>query len=161
MCTAALAAIPRDYCPAKPGNKKLYIANIGDVSAIPAVGAGTRTITTDITMVATKLFYLWEFARTACKHTENSQGNGLVEGNIEVFLSKDDDAKRAQMADMDGKHFHVLVEDGNGTIKLCEEAQFTFDFDSGQNVNDPSGFTGKFAYSEEPAKIYTGTIVTS
>lgn len=160
-CSVTLAAIAKHCGNNIPGGKSLYIINQDDITAIPAVDVGTRTISTDFTLEVGAFWSEQKFVKSALIHTETGLGNGLFDGALNCEFQKDDDAKRRLFQDLNGHYVSLLYADGNGLVKFIPEALCTPDFTTGQAGQDKNAWTAKFTYQDESAKIYTGAIPTS
>ena len=156
MCTVNLNPVAKVCGSNIPGNKTLWVANTADVVDIPAATA--KVISTDLTMEVGAVFNKFEFEPRACRHLEPENEGGSVDGTIDCFFAKDDTAKRGQFDEMSGGTFVVIVEDGNGLVKLVEECEMKADFDSGESGTDKNGYQVQFYWTGKRADIYQGTI---
>lgn len=97
---------------------KMWIAYEEDIDTIPAPTADTFDIATDITMVATKVFYLWDISRLEQKfdvNTEGDEDSNTKAIDLEVFIRALTSAKsRILSTNSNGCQLIVIVEDKNG-----------------------------------------------
>ena len=156
MCTVTLNPVAKVCGPNAPGNKTVWVANREDIADIPT--AVDSVISTDLTMEVGATFKKFVFERNSCRHLEPTNDGGSVDGTVTCFFGHDDIAKRGQFNNMRNGLFTLIVEDGNGLVKIVEEAEIKPDFDSGESGSDKNGYTVQFYWTGQPADIYQGII---
>lgn len=173
MSTVDLSALPAN-CGAgnAPGLVALYVAKAEDVASIPAPGAGTHTVDTDITMEATKLFYKWEFSPGTGKVTMPLEGeiDNKSFGVVAAFqLAKERDEVLYEFAQNVSTPLIAIAETNNGNFFLIGDlkrpAYFNLaDYDGGAKGGDPNMMNCEIKQAlngPQPALLYTGTITLS
>ena len=119
MCVVTLAQIAEACGANVPGAKRVHVINHAEVTTVPAADANTKTISTDLTLAATKFFSEFIFAKDGAQHTEESNLNGSVNGRLEMIFPKDDDPKRYMFEQMQGGgKFAVVYVDGKWPSKV-------------------------------------------
>ena len=116
-CTCNLAAIDRNCARNAPGLKtQLYIACVDDIDSI---GAATNHVVSTITMVATKLFYIWNIIRTDNNLVSEPQENGGYNTTLTGFISKQEAAKHNILAQLSSDENYIVVSvDQNGLQEI-------------------------------------------
>ena len=162
MCIVALAPIAQICGANVPGAKRVHVINHAEVETVPAADANSKTISADLTLVATKFFNEFIFAKDGAEHTEESNTNGSVNGRLEMDFPKDDDTKRYMFEQMQGGgKFAVAYVDGNGLQKYIRECYFEWNYKTGRSGDDVNGYIAAFTYTDVPAFIYTGAVLTA
>ncbi|WP_289030827.1 hypothetical protein [uncultured Algoriphagus sp.] len=156
MCTVTLTPVAKVCGNNSPGNKTLWVINNADLVDVPAPTAGV--ITTDLTLEVGTTWSKFVFERNSCRHAEPQNDGGSVDGTIDCFFGHDDSAKRHQFEQMRNGLYSVVIEDGNGLVKLVEECEFKADFDSGESGSDRNGYQVQFYWTGDSAVIYEGAI---
>lgn len=117
-----LAAISR-FC----GQHGLGLSNAvelieaGDVTSIAAPDADTHTVSTDVTLDATKFFYQWLIGDTEAEFTSTaigSKGNQTFQNTLTFFLPLSRDAVTYVMNGMINGQFIIRFGDKNGGKRL-------------------------------------------
>lgn len=154
-----------------PGLTDIYYALQDEVSAIPAVDAGTNQVSTDLTMVATKFFKKLEFSDESGIMREGAQGE--IDGKsffqeIEAFVPKIRDAVHVALKNAINAKMILIVVDDNANQWIIGDLQKparlqTADGETGAGGTDRNGIPFVFRVNSisHPPYLYTGTITTS
>lgn len=112
-CTCNLAAIDRECGRNAPGLKtQLYLACVDDISAI---GAATAHVVSTITMVSTKLFYIFNILRKDNELTSEPNEDGGYTTTCKGFISKQAAAKANILTQLASEENYIgVVVDQNG-----------------------------------------------
>jgi hypothetical protein len=95
----------------------LSVIGADDVSVIAAPTA--HSISTDFTMVATKVWFKWNFAREDNSYTsERDPETGLWKTEVKIFIPKLLSATTNILNGMNGDNYLVVVKDLNGKNRL-------------------------------------------
>lgn len=116
-CVCNLATISKNCARNAPGLKtQFYVACVDDISAI---GAATNHVVATITMVATKLFYVWNVIRADNNLVSEPQENGGYNTTLTAFISKQEAAKHNVLTSLSTDENYVLVTvDQNGLKEI-------------------------------------------
>ena len=116
-CTCNLATIDKNCTRNAPGLKtQFYVACVDDISAI---GAATNHVVATITMVATKLFYIWNIIRQDNNLVSEPQENGGYNTTLTGFISKQEAAKHNILTSLSTDENYVIVTvDQNGMKEI-------------------------------------------
>ena len=123
-----------------PGLVEAYWALLQDVSTIPAPDPDTNTISSDITMAATKTFFTVGFSRNKGEFRYDIQGEIDARSwfhEIELFLAKQRDSVVHQLFNVTNADLIFIVKDKNGQQWLLG------DLENPMNLNTAPGTTGK------------------
>ena len=125
-CAQTLSGLVHDCAANMGGIKAVYLANKADVDSV--------TITSDkvtaITMVSTKTFKKYEFARRTGSLSSNWQvnaenGTKFVQTDLLLVFNRMETTKRVEIAAMAAGELVAIVEDNNGVyhyLGLPEES---------------------------------------
>lgn len=103
----------------------IEIIEAGDVTSIAAPDAGTHTVSTDITLDATKFFYQWRIGDTEAEFTATaagSKGNQTFQNTLTVFLPLSRDAVSVVINGMLNGEFVIRFGDKNGGKRILGTA---------------------------------------
>lgn len=151
---------------------EFYTIPVEDVTTIPAVGAGTQTITTDLTLAVGKFWKRHKFKAQTSSLKSDPEGDDGTGGYKVVYsaqLEKYRDVLLEALRTHKGQDLLVAAVDANGTTvlmgTLLRPMRLTKDsFDSGtKNADRPMftlEFTSQIAQPTHPP-IYTGDLPTS
>jgi len=164
----ALGAITK-HCGAvaKFTPNSLYIAEAADIESIPAPGAGTKTITTDIVMDATKFFFQWVTVQTGAvlsREPVGTKGTQSFKNTVTFYLPVLRSVVLEELDNVLNDQFVLIVPDSEGVLWLCGTAYSPAMVSEGgiQAVMDgeQNGTTITFEWYG-PLYIYQGAITTS
>jgi len=99
----------------------IEIIEAGDVTSIAAADAGTHSVSTDVTLDATKFFYQWLIGDTEAEFTSTaigSKGNQTFQNTLTIFLPLARDAVSYVMNGMINGEFLIRFGDKNGGKRL-------------------------------------------
>lgn len=128
-CTCTVATIEQ-FCGGvnAPGlDRMLSITCEDELLAIPAPGAGTHTISTDITyrapdagppVIVAGKFYKWFFSKDNSSWSSERDDNGLWNTEVKIFIPKLQATTTYTLNGMTGENQVALVPDRNGEIRL-------------------------------------------
>jgi hypothetical protein len=138
----------------------LSVVGADDITTIAAATA--HVISTDFTMVATKVFFKWNFAKEDNSYTsERDPETGLWKTEVKIFVPKLQATTTNILNGMNGDNYIVVVKDLNGKNRLigaldngCRVAvkeqtspkngyEITISWES---ANAPYFYTGAIAY---------------
>jgi hypothetical protein len=143
----------------------LYIANKDDVATIPAAGAGTHLVSTNMTMESTKKFYKWEFSKI--DHDLQITSEGDQDANtfksVLTFLVPKVTAANTYILGLSatGCEYIVIVEDKNGNKRIIGDLVDGAILKVNEKVKDKNGYECTLEWeSALPPLFYTGTITT-
>lgn len=172
MACTPIIDIPEADCGSNAGgNLKLYAVPVSEVTSVPAPGASSMTIGTDITLDILsggwrEIGHIGETAKwTSTRQGDVNSGSYLHSAMFNA--SKYDNGKAYALSLLEGQKLLLLVEDANGTVVLLGSLKRPMmlsknDFDTGQKATDIAQFIvefkGKYPFLTHPY-IYTGTIV--
>lgn len=114
-CTCNLATIDRNCARNAPGLKtQIYVACVDDISSI---GAATNHVVSTITMVSTKLFYIWNIVRKEndLKSTPQEDGGYNTEGTF--FISKQEAAKHNILTKLSADENYIVITEDQNDLK--------------------------------------------
>jgi len=116
-CTCNLATIDKNCARNAPGLKtQFYVACVDDISSI---GAATNHVVSTITMVSTKLFYLWNIIRQDNNLVSEPQENGGYNTTLTGFISKQEAAKHNVLTALStDENYIVVTQDQNGLKEI-------------------------------------------
>lgn len=164
---STLAAIAR-ACGA--GNAKglkgtIYIANKTDIDTIPAAGAGTHVVSSNITMESGKVFYAWDISKI--EHDLQIVSEGDADANsfktTLTFLIPKISPTNTYIVGLSatGCEFVVIVEDANGNKRILGNLVDGCNLKVNENVKEKNGYNCTIEWeSALPPLFYTGTIST-
>jgi len=142
----------------------IYIAKVEDVATIPDAGAGTHTVSTNITMDGTEVFHSWPISKEVDKNTYESNSEGDRDSNnfvttLNAFIAKLDATKTYILAtSSNGCEYIVLFEDKNGLVRIIGELEDGCTLKVNEKSAD-AGYEVEIRWdSALPPLYYTGTI---
>jgi len=162
---STLAAIAR-ACGA--GNAKglkgnVYVANKEDITTIPAAGAGTHVVSTNLTMASLKVFFTWAISKI--DHDLQIVSEGDQDANsfktTLTFLIPKVSAANTYIVGLSatGCEFVVITEDANGNKRIIGDLINGATLKVNEKVKDKNGYEVTFEWeSALPPLFYTGTI---
>jgi hypothetical protein len=138
-----------EYCggPNAPQLKRaLFITTLAKVSSIPA--AAEHLVSGDIEMVATMLFYKWNFSKEESSFESVQDENGMWNTTVKIFIEKMEAAESNVLNGMNGDNY--LGELDNGcTVRVKEQ------------TNPKNGYEVTITWqSAHSPYFYTGDITT-
>jgi hypothetical protein len=149
-----------------PGIYTLLLAQQSDVLTIPAISAGTVTISTDIVLAGSPA------AKWARFQFENGTGGLKIAGkrggytaDVEIKLLGHGPTEDYAISTLVGRKLVALVEDAEGNIRLLgnkrQACKLEADLDTGKKSGDEAGWTGKLTIEGLPdmPPHYTGAAV--
>jgi hypothetical protein len=92
-----------------------------DVTSIPAPGEGTHTVSDDIVLDATKVWYQWRIGETNAEFSSQSigqKGNQTYRNTLTIFLPLMRDAIDAQINAIINGEFVIRFGDRNGEKRI-------------------------------------------
>lgn len=170
MSCPTLLHFPARACGVNDGGYvTFWTIPVADVTTIPAVGSGTQTISTDLTLAVGKVWKRHYFkAQTANLKSDSVSEDGT--GGYDVTFTAILEAYRDEVLEAirvhKGQELLLIVEDLNGNKKLVgtldRPVRLSKDaFDSGTKAVDKPTFTLTFM-TQIPLRthppIYTGTV---
>ncbi len=163
-CCAALAEIARQCGPNAKGIKRnVYLACIDDIDTIPEPTVDTVKVETDITMVATKVFTIFNIGVTNQAFAAEPVGDGdgsTLEYRIQFFIPRMDGDKASILNGTMNGEYVFIFEDKNGVQHIIG------DKDDGALIKvkpqaDPNGYLISVEWdSSHIAYVYSGLITT-
>lgn len=151
-------------CPVEPGIIQVHVVNADDLDTVPAVDAGTNTISTAITLGVGKTAKRWDFHEENSNYVETPGDNRLFEKVLSLAIPHEDADLRYDFAQMykKGGRYAVWVKFPSGQVIFNERMIFRPTFNSGnEGGTDNQGYTCEFRYVGNEAKVYTATIPTT
>lgn len=122
----ALAAIGKVCAQHALGiSSTIELIEAGDLSAIPAPDASSHTISTDVTVESTKMFYQWKLGETNAEFNATSigqKGNQTFRNVLTVFLPLSRDEVDYVLNAMINGEFIIRFGDRNGAKRLLGNA---------------------------------------
>jgi len=103
----------------------IEIIEAADVTSVPDPGAGTHTITTDITLDATKFWYQWRIGETDVEYSWTSvgvKGSQSFQNTLTVFLPVSRDLVENTINSMINGDFLIRFRDKQGVARLAGSA---------------------------------------
>ena len=103
----------------------IYIAEAADIESIPAPGAGTKQITTDIVMDATKFFFQWVTVQTGAvlsREPIGTKGTQQWKNTCTFYIPVVRSVVLEEMDNVLNDQFVLIVPDSEGTLWLCGTA---------------------------------------
>ena len=114
-CVCNLATIDRNCARNAPGLKtQIYVACVDDISSI---GAATAHVVSTITMVATKLFYIWNVRRQENNLVSEPQDDGGYNTTGTFFISKQEAAKHNILTSLSSDENYIVVTQDQNDLK--------------------------------------------
>lgn len=142
----------------------IEIIEAGDITTVPAPDADTHTISTDITLDATKVWYQWKLGETNAEFTYTSigqKGNQTYRNVLTVFVPLQRDASETIINAMINGEFVIRFGDRNGAKRLFGNENSPAMIPEGgvQGVvsTEQNGVTITFEYIGITPYFYTGT----
>jgi hypothetical protein len=167
ILSASLLTISPACNTALPGITKVWGALAGDVSAIPAIGA-SHTISTDITMVATKYFVPIKIDAERSMFEEPMTGSRKAKyynPKLTMEIAGEDGASLAALADVGGCGYVFIVQFTDGTQKVVGSTTTPLEVDNNDfktgtlGSTDLKGTSLIFSgFTAVKAAIYTGDV---
>lgn len=159
-------------CEARSGGvKNVWLANVDDVTSFTLTGDDYSAAT----MVATKVFYEFEFEQDTAERRENisrENGSTVAAHEVEFFVPKMSSANRAALAqiiEQSNCGIVAIIEDSNSVkwvvgysesqllerpLKVTSDASL-----SGKALSDLNGSTVIIGSTDtEKARVFTGTV---
>lgn len=162
VCCDAMEAIERQ-CGGnvKALQTKLHVVCVDDVVSIPAPSVD-HTVTTDISMVATKVFTPWTFSKTNNNYVAEPQGEGDSKywlTKVTVFFPKITPKTTKTLNGVANGEYIVIIKDKNGHNRIIGKVGDGASISVGEQTNDVNGYpvTLEWETSELPL-FYTGVI---
>lgn len=147
-----------------PGVKTVHVIEMGGVvTPLPAPGAGTRTITTDVALSGLDPFASWTFIQENAVHTETPNDSGQYDTLLTLIFPKDDDVKRHNFNEMHNPccKYLVIYTDNNDVTKIIPDLNFRDSYTTGQGEStERNQYTAEFYKTGAKAYIYEGIIPT-
>lgn len=148
---------------------KLYVACLDDIATIPARddyatddSLQPHTITADIVMEATKVFFEFNFSKTGHSYTITPEGEAeFVSNNAEIVITipKLSPLSTYILNGMQGGEFVVLATDKNGQRRIIGDLEEGMSVTVQEATNDQNAYTVTFSLSmSELPLFYTGVI---
>lgn len=160
-CTSNVAAIEA-FCGTANApmlDRKLYITTAAKVDSIPA--ATGHVIATDITMVATMLFYDWFFSKEESSYTSEQDENGMWNTEVKIFIEKLQATTTNVMVGMSGDNYIAIVVDRNGNKRLVGDINNGCTVRVKEQTTPKNGYEVTITWSSPIAPYYyTGLITT-
>jgi len=174
-CCVSLADIAKECGGGNsPGLKqKVYVACVDEITTIPAPGAGTHEISTDLVMraydagppeVLAGTFKEFNISRGNSSMGSEPQGEDENVSNlvtINFLISKQAANKAYILNGMHGGEFIFLVPDRNGNMRLVGELDDGCNVRVTEQTNDVNGYNVEVTWEGNHLPyFYTGAIVT-
>ncbi len=97
----------------------LSMVGADDITAIAAPGANTHIVSTDITMVATKVFFKWNFSKDDNSYSsERDPDTGLWKTEVKIFIPLLQGPTTYILNGMNGDNYVCIVKDLNGKNRI-------------------------------------------
>ena len=146
----------------------IHVIEAGDITSIPAPGAGTHTVTTDVTLDAAKFWYQWRIAEVDAEFSSQSvgvAGSQSFQNTLTVFLPIARDASVYVMNQIINGEFVVAFSDKNGQNRLLGTDSSPAMIPEGgiQEVNNAerNGITVTFQQVGHTPYFYDGALALS
>lgn len=152
-----------------PGLDRMLSLTCEDqITSIPAPGADSHEITTDIAMRASSVgppavtagvFYKWFFSKEDMEFISTRDENGEWTTSVKIFILRLEEAKSHVLNGMTGDNFITVVKDRNGNPRLIGALGNGCSIAVKEQTNPKNGYevtiNWKSAYSPY---FYTGAI---
>lgn len=151
-----------EYCggPNAPQLKRaLFITTLAKVATIPA--AAEHLVSGDIEMVATMLFYKWNFSKEESSFESVQDENGMWNTTVKIFIEKMEAAKSNVLNGMNGDNYLAVPADNNGSQRLVGELDNGCTVRVKEQTNPKNGYEVTITWqSAHSPYFYTGDITT-
>lgn len=146
--------------------KFIHIALEEEVTSIPSPDSGTYTVSTAITMVATKLFYKWAISGADQKFDVNVEGDEDSSARVtdaEFFIPQLSSVKSYILAtNSDACPLIVALDDMNGNTRLVGEVGNGCYIKAKEQVTPKPGYVCTLRHkSTHPPLYYESTLTTA
>lgn len=168
-CCVTLGTIERQCGGANAAGLQttLHVACVDDIDVIPArddfpTTGDPHTISTDITMVATKVFYEWAFSKVDHSYTVTAEGEAeftTYNIQVQIVIPKLSPLTTYILNGTTGGEFVVAITDKNGQRRLIGNKTEGMTIQVQEATNDRNAYTVTFQMnSNELPLFYTGAI---
>lgn len=162
-CECTIAAIAA-FCGGvnAPGlDRELAITCEDQIATIPAPGADTHVISTNISMTSSPagVFFKWGFAKESGEWTSERDENGLWNTEVKIFIQKLEAEKTYVFNGLTGDNLICVVPDRNGEKRLVGSKTNGASVSVKEVTNPRNGYEVSIKWQSAYAPyFYTGTI---